>query len=246
MLLAFCFIPTLIDDTQPSCDDMSELIEIRNASLSVRNGFFAKPQKLLDDISFTLHSGDKVAVIGRNGSGKSTLLKLIAGVYVPTSGGLIKHTQSISLLTLGTGFEANLSGWDNIFLVGALIGVPKAEIRSRVQSIIQYAGLEHAIHKQVKTYSSGMLVRLSFSITTLLEARVVLIDEVLGVGDEFFQKKSRETLLNKLSGDQAFILVSHDLNVVQDICNKAVLVDKGNIVLIDTPEAVVSRYRDLS
>ena len=232
-------------DIRLSSDDMSELVKLKNVSLGVRNGFFSKQNRLLDDICLSVFPGDKLALLGRNGSGKSSMLKLIAGVYEPTGGEIVKNTESISLLTLGSGFEAHLTGWDNVYLVGALLGVPKKKIDQEIDSIIEYAEIGPAIHKQIKTYSSGMLTRLAFAISTLLQAKLFLIDEVLSVGDESFQKKSRRTLLDKLSGDQAFILVSHDLNLICDICNKAVLIEYGQIVFSGTPESVVSKYRNI-
>lgn len=196
----------------------------------------------LQGVSFCVKQGECVGIIGRNGAGKSTLLSLILGTIHPTKG-MIKVSHKITpLLELGAGFHPDLTGRENILINGVLLGLTKDEVVERMESIIAFSQVGEFIDSQVRTYSSGMYIRLAFSVAVHANPEVFLIDEILAVGDESFQRKSREALLRLIKGGVTTILVSHDLAAVREICDRAVWLDEGRVRVEGEPAKVIDEY----
>ncbi|AXV06415.1 Polysaccharide ABC transporter, ATP-binding protein [Euzebya pacifica] len=200
----------------------------------------------LEDVSLAAESGDIIGLIGPNGSGKTTFLRAVSGIYRPDAGTVAVSGRLSTLLSLGTGFDNNLSGHDNILLSGLLIGMQPAEIESRVPEIVAFAGVEEFIDVPMKYYSSGMISRLSFAIVLSMEPDVVLIDEVFSVGDLAFKKKSEAAMHDMLSRASIQLIVTHDLSLVRDHCNRAVMFRGGRVVEEGDPADVVSSYEKWS
>jgi lipopolysaccharide transport system ATP-binding protein len=184
----------------------------------------------LRDVSFEVHVGEVVGVIGRNGSGKSTLLRMLARITTPTEGNAALHGRVGALLEVGTGFHPDLSGRDNILLAGTMIGMTPAEVRQREDEIIDFSGVQNFIDTPVKHYSSGMFMRLAFSVTAHLEAEILLIDEVLAVGDAEFQKKCKEKIRERARAGRTVLFTSHDMDAVRMICSSCLLLDRGRVL----------------
>lgn len=199
----------------------------------------------LKDINFEIEQGQAVGIIGRNGAGKSTLLKILSRVTAPTTGSVKLKGRVASLLEVGTGFHPELSGRENIFLNGAILGMRKAEIKSKLDEIIDFAGVEKYIDTPVKRYSSGMYVRLAFAVAAHLEPEILIVDEVLAVGDAEFQKKCLGKMndVNQKEG-RTVLFVSHNMKAVEELCTKCILLNKGFIELNDLTEFVVNKYFD--
>jgi ABC-type polysaccharide/polyol phosphate transport system ATPase subunit len=197
----------------------------------------------LRDVSFTVKSGEFFGIIGRNGAGKSTLLKIIAGVFAPTSGTVSFNAPIAPFLELGVGFQSDLSVKDNILLYGALLGLNRQQIKDRYDWIIDFSGLERFVDAKLKNLSSGMQVRLGFSITVSVERPILLVDEVLAVGDIDFQKKCYDAFVSFKKSGRTILFVSHDLNAVGKFCDKVVLLDKGLIASEGVPEKVLDLYK---
>lgn len=185
----------------------------------------------LKDISFEVKQGDRVGIIGRNGAGKSTLLKVLSRITEPTTGKIYIKGRIASLLEVGTGFHPELTGRENIYLNGAILGMSRAEIKKKFDEIVAFAGVEKFIDTPVKRYSSGMYLRLAFSVAAHLEPEILVVDEVLAVGDAEFQKKCLGKMedVNKKEG-RTVLFVSHNMNAIEQLCNKAILLDQGRIV----------------
>ena len=181
----------------------------------------------LRDVSFTVQSGEFLGIIGRNGAGKSTLLKLIAGVLQPTSGKISYDGPIAPFLELGVGFQGDLSVKDNILLYGALLGLNRQQIKDRYDWIIDFSGLERFVDAKLKNLSSGMQVRLGFSITVSVESPILLVDEVLAVGDIDFQKKCYNAFDNFKKSGRTILFVSHDLNAIEKFCDRVIQIEKG-------------------
>jgi ABC-type polysaccharide/polyol phosphate transport system ATPase subunit len=197
---------------------------------------------ILDNISFTINRGDFFGIIGRNGSGKSTLLKILAGIYTPDNG-IIEINDEISpFLELGVGFSPELSGRDNIFLNGIILGLSHNEIKKKFDSIVEFSELDRFIDQKLKNYSSGMYVRLAFSIAIAANKEILLMDEVLAVGDYYFQQKCLNELNKLKEAGKTIVLVSHDVDAIKEHCNKAILLKRGKIAHAGDPESVVSDY----
>jgi lipopolysaccharide transport system ATP-binding protein len=197
----------------------------------------------LKDINFEINQGDSVGIIGRNGAGKSTLLKILSRVTSPTSGTIKVKGRIASLLEVGTGFHPELTGRENIFLNGAILGMRKHEIKRKFEAIVDFAGVERYIDTPVKRYSSGMYVRLAFAVAAHLESEVLIVDEVLAVGDTEFQKKCLGKMGDISKGEGRTVLfVSHNMDAVLSLCNKGIYLNKGQIVLQSTAHDVVSTY----
>jgi ABC-type polysaccharide/polyol phosphate transport system ATPase subunit len=197
----------------------------------------------LRDISLTVGRGDCVGVIGPNGSGKSTLLKLITGILAPTAGDLAVRGRVSSLLELGAGFHPDLTGRENIFLNGSIYGLSRREMNDRLEDIIAYAGLGDFIDTPVKHYSSGMYVRLGFAVAIHTDPDLLLVDEVLAVGDIAFQNKCMESIYRFRRAGGTLLLVSHDLNTVQTLCTRALWIEDGRIAAEGHPADVVMAYK---
>lgn len=197
----------------------------------------------LQDVSFSVEQGKALGVVGPNGAGKSTLLKLLARITHPSAGRFETRGRVSSLLEVGTGFHPELSGYDNIFLNGSILGMSKHEIRSSLEEIIDFSGVENFINMPVKHYSSGMKVRLAFSVAAHLTAEILLIDEVLAVGDASFQRKCLERMedVSRHQG-RTILFVSHNMRAVRDLCNEALYIDGGKLVKTGTSEEITHFY----
>jgi len=199
-------------------------------------------QKALQDMSFEVKKGEFFGIVGRNGSGKSTLLKLLAGIYVPTSGAIQVNGSLTPFIELGVGFNTELTGRENIFLNGALLGFNRKEMHKMYKDIVDFAELEKFMDQKLKNYSSGMQVRLAFSIAIRAKSDILLIDEVLAVGDANFQAKCFKYFRTLKREKQTVVFVSHDMAAVQEFCDRAMLIDDGNVQYIGGTNEVASRY----
>ena len=197
----------------------------------------------LRDLNFDIEQGDAVGVIGRNGAGKSTLLKILSRVTSPTTGSVKVKGRIASLLEVGTGFHPELTGKENVFLNGAILGMRKAEIKRKFDEIVDFAGVERYIDTPVKRYSSGMYVRLAFAVAAHLESEILIVDEVLAVGDAEFQKKCLGKMgdVSKSEG-RTILFVSHNMGSIQSLCKKAMLLVNGRMELLDESHVVINKY----
>lgn len=196
----------------------------------------------IDHLNLTIRESEAVGIIGNNGTGKSTLLKLIAGVVSPTAGTVRTRGRIASIIELGVGFHHDLTGRENLAFTGALMGMSAAEMRRREDDIIDFSGISRAIDTPVKRYSSGMLARLGFAVATHVDAEIILVDEVLAVGDIDFQRISLEKMENLILDGVTTVLVSHNLAAVAHLCNRVMRLDRGRLVADDEPEKVVLDY----
>jgi lipopolysaccharide transport system ATP-binding protein len=196
----------------------------------------------LKDISFEVKQGEAVGIIGRNGAGKSTLLKVLSRITKPTTGRFEINGRVSSLLEVGTGFHPELTGRENIYLNGTILGMRRAEIKAKFDEIIDFSGVEEFIDTPVKHYSSGMKVRLAFSVAAHLEPEILIIDEVLAVGDAEFQKKCLGKMEDVTGEGRTVLFVSHNMGAVNQICSKGILISDGSIIGIDKTESVISKY----
>ena len=200
-------------------------------------------QHALKDISFDIKQGEFFGIVGRNGSGKSTLLKIIAGIYQPTKGKLTVNGRLVPFIELGVGFNPELTGRENVYLNGALMGFSKKEVRAKYEAIVDFAELERFMDQKLKNYSSGMQVRLAFSVATILaDSDVLLIDEVLAVGDASFQRKCFEYFRSLKKNKKTVVFVSHDMNAVREYCDRAVLIEDSKLVSEGTPDKIATAY----
>ena len=196
----------------------------------------------LQDVTLDVPHGATVGVIGSNGSGKTTLLKCLTGIYTPERGNITIDGNVAALLELGAGFHAELSGTENIYLNGSILGMSKKEIDAKFDSIVEFAGLEQFIDTPVKNFSSGMVVRLGFSIATHVEPEVLLIDEILAVGDQAFQRKSTEKIEQFRREGRTILVGSHSLGLIQQLCNTVVWLEKGRVKLVGDANDVIASY----
>ena len=195
------------------------------------------------NVSFKLEKGEILGLVGKNGSGKSTMLRAIAGIFSPNSGSIDLHGNSVSLLAIGVGFQKELSGRDNILLSGMLLGFTEQQIRARMDEIIAFSELGKFIDSPVRTYSSGMHSKLSFAITAILETDIILIDEVLSVGDSRFKKKSYAKMKELISSkDRTVVIVSHDKKAIADLCDKVLWINDGELVQFGEAKEVLQAY----
>ncbi|MEX2549135.1 MAG: ABC transporter ATP-binding protein [Nitriliruptoraceae bacterium] len=197
----------------------------------------------LEEVSFTIEHGESVAVIGPNGSGKSTLLKLLARILPPDAGTVLTNGRVASLLELGAGFHGDLTGRENIRLNGAILGLTGAEIAERFEEIVEFAGVRHLLDTAVRTYSSGLEVRLGFAVAVMVDPDILLVDEVLAVGDAEFQERSLERMRQFRDRGKTFVLVSHDLDAVRDMCDRAIVLDHGRVLFDGPVSEGVELYR---
>lgn len=198
--------------------------------------------EVLRDISFEVYKGETFGIIGRNGAGKSTILGLIAGVLKPTQGKVFVKGRIASLLELGGGFHWELTGRENIMLNGILLGLTREEVRKKMDAIIEFSELGEFIDQPIRIYSSGMLARLGFSIVAHLDPEILLVDEILTVGDINFQKKCLEKMLNFKKNGTTIVFVSHSMEDIKKVCDRVMWIENRNIKMIGEPEVVVSNY----
>ncbi|MDD5362969.1 MAG: polysaccharide ABC transporter ATP-binding protein [Ignavibacteria bacterium] len=196
----------------------------------------------LRDVSFNVNIGDKIGIIGKNGAGKSTLLKILSRITNPTSGSITLNGRVASLLEVGTGFHPELTGKENIFLNGSILGMKKNEIKKKFDEIVAFSEIEQFLDTPVKRYSSGMYVRLAFSVAAHLEPEILLIDEVLAVGDAQFQKKCIGKMESASKEGRTILFVSHNMGAIKQLCSRAVLLEKGKVKLDSNVDDVISNY----
>lgn len=196
----------------------------------------------LSDVSFDVKRGEIVGIIGRNGAGKSTLLKVISGIYKPTSGSVVTAGRVAPMLELGSGFDPELSGHDNIFLNGSILGFSEAFMKSKYDEIVAFSELGDFIYQPIKTYSSGMMMRLAFSVATIIEPEILIVDEILAVGDASFQTKSRTRMLDLMMGGTTVLFVSHDLEQIRSMCDRVVWLEHGSIVDVGPADKICDAY----
>lgn len=219
-------------------DDLKDyVIKLLKRQLNYRE-FWA-----LKEISFDVKKGDRVGIVGLNGAGKSTLLKIISGVLKPTEGQVKISGNVVPLLELGAGFNNQYTGEENIFLYGAMLGYSKAFLKEKYNEIVEFSELGDFINVPVKNYSSGMKSRLGFSIATVVEPDILILDEVLSVGDAKFKKKSIKKVKSMIKNDVTVLFVSHSIDQVLDLCNKAVLLEKGRLVKYGSAKEIADLYK---
>ena len=203
----------------------------------------AEVVEAVKNISFQLKKGEILGIIGKNGSGKSTLLRAIAGIFSPNSGTINLHGNSVALLSIGVGFQKELSGRDNILLSGLLMGFSEKQVQEKTDEIIEFSELGRFIDSPVRTYSSGMYSKLAFSVTAILETDILLIDEVLSVGDSRFKKKSYRKMKELISArDRTVVIVSHDSKAVADLCTKVLWINDGEFVRFGDTKEILAEY----
>ncbi len=225
--------------------------EKRTSVKSLFTSLFTKQKKggelqhALKNVSFAVHKGEFFGIVGRNGSGKSTLLKMLAGIYQPTKGKIGVEGKLVPFIELGVGFNPELTGRENVFLNGALLGFSKKEITLRYDEIVAFAELERFMDQKLKNYSSGMQVRLAFSVAIMAEADILLVDEVLAVGDAAFQRKCFEYFRLLKKNKKTVVFVTHDMTAVREYCDRAMLIEQSQIVDIGSPNSIATKYTKL-
>jgi len=221
------------------------LIRAENVGVTYTMGAFWKKTYYtpIEGISFDVISGQNLGIIGRNGAGKSTLLRLLAGIILPDEGRIIKGPEvSVSMLVANAGFDPFISGRDNIYLAGMIFGLGSKDLDEKMPRILEFAGIGDWIDKPLRTYSSGMVARVGFSLSLEMTPDVLLIDEAMGAGDENFRKKARTRLLKKIKSDQTTVIVSHDLDILADLCSRVIWIHEKHIVMDDDPKKVTEEY----
>jgi len=200
---------------------------------------------VLENVTFSVAPGETLGIVGRNGSGKSTLLKILAGILKPDSGSVTSRADKISLMALQLGFDNLLSGRDNAVFGGMLLGFSRQEVEAKLDQIQSFSGLGRAFYAPVKSYSSGMSSRLKFAVAINLAPDIMLLDEVLAVGDMSFRKKAAAAMHSKINSDQTTILVTHNPGEVQKLCDRAILLERGKIMAEGHPDEVIDQYQSL-
>jgi teichoic acid transport system ATP-binding protein len=242
---------------------VKNIVEARNVNLKYRfiknidfrSSFFnflkrgkkndrEKVVNALSDLTFNIRKGSTVGIIGENGAGKSTLLRLIAKIFEPDSGELILNTDSVSLLTLGTGFNKELSGIDNIYLNAILLGLKKSDVDEKLEEIIEFSELGEFVYAPIRTYSSGMRTKLAFSIAAHIEPELLLIDEVFSVGDVRFRTKSENKIRELINEDRTVVMVSHSLGLIEELCDEVIWISKGKLKGIGKASEMVKQYKE--
>jgi lipopolysaccharide transport system ATP-binding protein len=238
-----------VSDIAVSVDHLSKKFRLyheRNQTLksaimrgrrSVHQDFWA-----LEDVSFEVPTGSTFGLIGSNGSGKSTLLKCLAKIYFPDQGKISANGRLAALLEVGTGFHSELSGRENIFLNGSILGMSRKQVKSKLEEIIEFSGVEEFIDQPVKNYSSGMYVRLGFAIAINVDPDILVVDEVLAVGDAEFQEKCRQKFRDLQRAGKTVILVSHSMPAVQEMCDHAAWINKGHLEMVGSADATIAAY----
>jgi ABC-2 type transport system ATP-binding protein len=199
-------------------------------------------QHALKDISFEIKKGEFFGIVGRNGSGKSTMLKILAGIYQPTTGSVTSNGKLVPFIELGVGFNPELTGRENVFLNGAMLGFSEDQVSAMYEEIVAFAELERFMDQKLKNYSSGMQVRLAFSMATRSEADILLVDEILAVGDADFQRKCFDYFQTLKGSSTTVVFVTHDMNAVREYCDKAILIEQSELVVEGTPSKVAASY----
>ena len=199
----------------------------------------------LKNVDFKVEAGDRVGILGLNGAGKSTLLKVISGVFKPTEGSVVKRGKTVPLLELGAGFDPQYTGTENIYLYGAMLGYTKEFIDSKFDEIVEFSELQKFMDVPVKNYSSGMKSRLGFSIATVVEPKILILDEVLSVGDAKFRRKSEKKIMSMFDSGVTVLFVSHSLEQVVRLCNKAMILEKGQLLAYGDIGPIAEQYNKM-
>ena len=202
-----------------------------------------KEFQVLDHISFQVNKGEVVGIVGKNGAGKSTLLKIIAGVLTPTEGSVAVNGNIVPMLELGAGFDMELSGKENIFLNGAILGYSQEFLESKYDEILWFSELDNFIDMPLRNYSPGMLMRLAFSVAAVVEPEILIADEILSVGDQGFQNKSKERMLELMSGGTTVLFVSHSITQIEEMCDRVIWLQDHKILMDDKAEIVCHEYK---
>lgn len=202
-----------------------------------------KKLTVLSDVSFQVNKGEVLGIIGKNGAGKSTLLKIIAGVLKPTIGRVSLYGNVVPMLELGSGFDPELSGRENIYLNGAILGYNKEFLDEKYQEILAFSELEEFIRMPIRNYSSGMMMRLAFSIATVVKPEILIVDEILAVGDEGFQNKSKARMLELMGGGTTVLFVSHSIEQIEEMCDRVIWLENHRIKMDGAAAAVCDEYR---
>ena len=217
-------------------------IFLRRGNVKSKNFYRA-----VDNVNLSIKKGEVVGLIGPNGAGKSTLLRMMAGIYAPDQGKIVINGKVSLLASLGAGFQKNLTGRENIYLAGSIYGIKHDKLDSLVPSIVVFSGIGDFIDQPIRTYSSGMRARLAFSIASALSPDILLIDEVMAVGDSSFREKSKNKILEMVKSDATVVIVSHNAQILREICDRVICLSKGKVNLdTDEPKEAILRYRELS
>ena len=196
----------------------------------------------LNHVSFNVKKGETLGLIGHNGAGKSTMLKLISGILKPTEGSISVHGNVVPMLELGSGFDMDLTGRENIFLNGAILGYSENFLKSKYDEVVAFSGLEQFIEMPIRNYSSGMLARLAFSVASMVEPEVLIVDEILSVGDADFQEKSKARMLELMGGGTTVLFVSHSLEQIREMCDRCIWLEHGQVKVIGSANEVCDAY----
>jgi len=221
-------------------DKILSLKEFITKSLSKKvkiNEFWA-----LQDVSFDVYKGEVVGIIGRNGAGKSTILKVISGILKPTKGSVSCCGNIVPMLELGSGFDFELTGKENVFLNGAILGYTEEFLNAKYEEILEFSGLGDFIEIPIRNYSSGMLARLAFSIAAMVDPQILIVDEILSVGDADFQQKSRSRMMELMGGGTTVLFVSHSMDQIREMCDRVVWLEHGKIRMIGPTQEVCDAY----
>lgn len=221
------------------------IIKVDRVSMSypIKSGFFKWSRHYpLKDVSFNLHRGETLGIIGRNGAGKSSLLRMIADIIEPDTGTIVNFGASVSLLALGVGFVPYLTGRENAILSGMLMGMSKREVESRMDAIIEFSGIGDFIDQPLRVYSSGMRSRIGFSTAIQANPDVLLIDEILGVGDEDFRIKSLAEIKKLIRSDKTVVLVSHQMPAIKELCDRVIWIDYGSVQFLGPTDEAIMQY----
>lgn len=196
----------------------------------------------LERVSFTVQRGETFGLIGRNGAGKSTMLKVISGILKPTEGSVVCKGNIVPMLELGSGFDMDLNGRENIFLNGAILGYSEEFLKEKYEEIVAFSGLEQFIETPIRNYSSGMLARLAFSIATVVKPEILIVDEILSVGDAQFQEKSKKRMMELMGGGTTVLFVSHSIGQIREMCSRVVWLEQGRIKAVGSADNVCAEY----
>lgn len=198
----------------------------------------------LDHVSFTVKKGETLGLIGRNGAGKSTMLKVISGILKPTEGSVTCHGNVVPMLELGSGFDMDLTGRENVFLNGAILGYSEEFLKEKYEEIVEFSELGQFIEVPIRNYSSGMLARLAFSIATVVRPEILIVDEILSVGDAQFQEKSKRRMVELMGGGTTVLFVSHSIEQIREMCSRVAWLEKGQVKLVGQAKEICSAYEN--
>lgn len=231
--------------------DKYYLLQHQKTLKEMIDAFFKKKKTLeriyaLKNINLRIKKGETLGIIGKNGAGKSTLLKLIAGVSQPTKGKIKVSGRVVPLIELGAGFHPELTGRENIFLNGVILGLTEKEIKAKIKEIINFSEIEKFIDTPVKFYSSGMYMRLAFSVSVFVDPEILLVDEILTVGDTYFQKKCLDKMVEFKKRGVTIVFVSHNLDAIKNFCSRAIYLKEGKIIFDGQPEKTIEYYKKFS